>query len=84
MEQIIGTIVKSDNTVARISLSDYKGKDYVNIREWYTKDRQTWYPSNKGIAFETKHIGDLVTLTEKAEEAIMQGVSNGSNQGDIS
>ena len=70
MEEIIGQIVKSDNTVARVSLSDYKGKDYVNIREWYTKDKQQWYPSNKGIAFETKHIGDLVTLVEQAEDKI--------------
>ena len=73
MEQIIGQIKKSDTTVARISLSDYKGKSYVNIREWYTRDNKDWYPSNKGIAFETSHISELVTLTEQAEEAIMKG-----------
>ena len=70
MENIIGTIIKSDTTVARVSLSDYKGKDYINIREWYTKDKKQWYPSNKGIAFTTDKIGDLLTLMEQAEDEI--------------
>jgi len=80
MEEIIGQIIKTDTTVARVSLSDYKGKDYINIREWYTKDKTTWYPSNKGIAFTTDLVGQLVTLCEKAEDEINQkkGATSGS------
>lgn len=80
MEKIIGSIVKSDKTVIRVTLSDYKGKDYLNIREWYTKDQSQWYPSNKGIAFTTEKVSEVVTLCEKAEEEII----NGTSQGEVS
>jgi hypothetical protein len=59
-------------------LSEYKGKHYLNIREWYTKDRQQWFPSNKGIAFEHKDVPQLTTLVEKAEEEILNGQDKGA------
>lgn len=72
MERIIAQIVKSDTTIARVSLSDYKGKNYLNLREWYTKDKKQWYPSNKGIAFEFDKVGEVVTAVEKAEEEVIK------------
>jgi len=78
MEKIIGTITKSDSTVARVSLSEFKGNKYINIREWYTKDHKQWFPG-KGIAFLTTKVSELVSLIEKAESEIMAGATNGQS-----
>ena len=65
--KILGVIERSDTEQLQISISEYKGKSYLNMRIFYTTDEgATWLPTKKGVTFTPDQL-DL--LTEAIEEA---------------
>ena len=50
--KILATIERSNTEQLQISVSEYKGKSYLNMRIFYTTDEgQTWLPTKKGVTF---------------------------------
>ena len=65
--KILARIDRGGNQELQISLSEYKGKSFLNARIFYTKDDgATWNPTQKGI---TVYPEDLDTFAEAIEEA---------------
>ena len=48
MEKIIKDIEKGQDLL-RISLSEFKGGQYVNVRIHYMDDKGDWKPTKKGV-----------------------------------
>jgi len=68
---LIGSIKKNDTTETRMTISDFKGKKSINIREWYKTDKMAdWAPTKKGVNIATGSASDLVSLAEKAEDEL--------------
>jgi len=52
-----------------VSVSEFKGKKLVNIREYYTKDGKT-LPGNKGISLTIEQFRELVKVIPQLEDDI--------------
>ena len=71
--KILATIERTDTEQLQISISEYKGKSYLNMRIFYTTDDgATWLPTKKGVTFTPEQL-DLL------EEAIQE--ENKKNEG---
>lgn len=64
--KILATIERSDTEQLQISVSEYKGRSYLNMRIFYTTDDgATWLPTKKGVTFAP----DQLDLLEEAIQA---------------
>ncbi len=67
--KILATIERSDTEQLQISVSEYKGRSYLNMRIFYTTDDgATWLPTKKGVTFAP----DQLDLLEEAVQAARQ------------
>lgn len=49
MNEIIGEMEKGWNEKIVFSVSEFKGKNYANIRIYYEDDEGEWKPTKKGV-----------------------------------
>lgn len=67
--KILATIERSETEQLQISVSEYKGRSYLNMRIFYTTDDgATWLPTKKGVTFTP----DQLDLLEEAIQAARQ------------
>ena len=67
--KILATIERSETEQLQISVSEYKGRSYLNMRIFYTTDDgATWLPTKKGVTFAP----DQLDLLEEAIQAASQ------------
>lgn len=67
--KILATIERSDTEQLQISVSEYKGRSYLNMRIFYTTDGgSSWLPTKKGVTFAP----DQLDLLEEAIQAARQ------------
>ena len=72
--KILATIERSDTEQLQISISEYKGKSYLNMRIFYTTDDgATWLPTKKGVTFTPDKIDILTEAIEAAKQEFMAG-----------
>lgn len=72
--KILATIGRSDTEQLQISISEYKGKSYLNMRIFYTTDDgATWLPTKKGVTFTPDQIDILTEAIEAAKQEFMAG-----------
>ncbi|KEF62795.1 MFS transporter, SHS family, lactate transporter [Exophiala aquamarina CBS 119918] len=55
----------------RVTLSDFKGKQMVNVREYYQKDDE-WLPGKKGISMTVEQYSALINIMPQIESALKQ------------
>ena len=71
--KLIAEFNKNASEVIRIQLTEYDGKELLDIRVWVTRDEKDWIPTKKGISIRTEQIGDLKQAIDKAAEEIEKG-----------
>lgn len=79
MEKVIGEIVKTNNVKTMVRLTEFKGRELIDIRDFFKpKGAIDFSPTKKGICIDVNKIADLITLLESAENEILKlkGVSN--------
>lgn len=70
--KILATIERSDTEQLQISVSEYKGKSYLNMRIFYTTDEgATWIPTKKGVTFTPDQIETLRDAVDDAMKEFM-------------
>ena len=70
--KILATIERSDTEQLQISVSEYKGKSYLNMRIFYTTDDgATWIPTKKGVTFAPDQLDLLAEAVEDAKKEFM-------------
>jgi hypothetical protein len=70
--KILATIDRSDTEQLQISVSEYKGKSYLNMRIYYTTDEgATWLPTKKGVTFSPEQLDLLTEAIEAARQEFM-------------
>ena len=71
--KILATIERSETEQLQISVSEYKGKSYLNMRIFYTTDEgQTWLPTKKGVTFSPDQLDLLSEAIEAAKQEFME------------
>lgn len=70
--KILATIERSDTEQLQISVSEYKGRSYLNMRIFYTTDDgATWLPTKKGVTFTPEQLDLLTEAIEAARQEFM-------------
>ena len=63
MSVLIKDIPKSNNEIIRIEISEFKGRDLINIRIWFQsfdeKGNAVYKPTQKGIAVNVSQYEEL-------------------------
>jgi len=71
--KIIATIPRSTTEKLQISINEFKGKSYLDMRIFYTTDDgATWLPTKKGVTCSPENIG---LLKDAVEEAVKEFAS---------
>lgn len=70
--KILATIERSDTEQLQISVSEYKGRSYLNMRIFYTTDDgASWLPTKKGVTFAPDQLDMLSDAIEEAKKEFM-------------
>ena len=70
--KILATIPRTETEQLQISISEYKGKSYFNLRIHYTTDGgSTWLPTKKGVTFTPDQLDLLSDAIEEARKEFM-------------
>lgn len=70
--KILATIQRSDTEQLQISVSEYKGKSYFNLRIFYTTDDgANWLPTKKGVTFAPDQLDLLEEAIQEAKTLFM-------------
>ena len=70
--KILATIDRTDTEQLQISVSEYKGKSYLNMRIYYTTDDgATWLKKKKGVTFTPDQLDILTEAIEEAKQEFM-------------
>ena len=71
-EKELAVIERSDTEHLKISISEYNGKSYLNMRIFFTTDGgQTWIPTKKGVTFTPDQIDILKDAVDEAMKEFM-------------
>ena len=70
--KILATIDRTDTEQLQISVSEYRGKSYFNLRIFYTTDEgATWLPTKKGVTFAPEQLDVLEEAIQEAKQLFM-------------
>ena len=70
MEQegvFLGEIMKSEIDKIVISLKEYKGHKYVDVRTFFQGEDGNWIPTKKGVTISPKFIDTLINILVKGK-----------------
>ena len=71
--KLLETIQRTDTEQLQISVSEYKGKSYFNLRIFYTTDDgATWLPTKKGVKFAPEQLDILEEAIQEAKQLFME------------
>lgn len=60
---------KSNGETLRVESSEFKGKMYIQIRNWYTDEDNELRPTKKGVSLNTEQLRQVIdALTSIADE----------------
>lgn len=60
MQKIIKDIEKNMNNRIRISITEFKGNNYIDVRVYYEDDSGEYKPTKKGVAFRPDLISQVI------------------------
>ncbi len=70
--KLLAAIERSETEQLQISISEYKGKSYLNMRIFYTTDGgSTWLPTKKGVTFTPDQLDLLEEAIQDARKEFM-------------
>ena len=65
--KILANIPRSATEEIQIAINEYKGKQYLDLRVYYTTDDGlNWNPTKKGVTFSPERLVDLKAAVETA------------------
>ena len=68
MEKILGEIEKTQSVKLMVRLTEFKGRNLLDIRDFFKpKNGIDYTPTKKGTTIDIGRIPELVTLLEQAE-----------------
>lgn len=72
MEQLVSAFYKNSKEQVHVILKDFKGRDLIDLRVFWTQDGRAWHPSKKGIAMSVEKLPALLAALHKAAEMVGQ------------
>ena len=66
MERVLQTLTKNSREQIRISLSDFHGRQVINIRVYYLGPDGEWLPGRQGLAFTIEKMPLFINALQEA------------------
>jgi hypothetical protein len=73
MERVLQTLMKNSSEQIRISLTDYHGRQVINIRVYYQRPDGEWLPGRKGLAFTSDKLPPFLNAVQEAAKLLDEG-----------
>lgn len=70
------TFQKNSRESVVISLTEYRGQDYADIRIWFTDQAGELKPSQKGVSVKPENLPDVIRALQAAQERLGAGGGN--------
>ena len=64
----IGEIQKGKDKII-VTVKEFKGKQYIDLRTYFENDQGEWIPTKKGISLTPDNIDDMIGFLQKAKKA---------------
>jgi hypothetical protein len=64
----IGEIQKGKDKII-VTVKEFKGKQYIDLRTHFENDQGEWIPTKKGISLTPDNLDDMIGFLQKAKEA---------------
>jgi hypothetical protein len=68
--QTLHSFSKNSLEEVRASLTEYKGKQYIDLRVFYKADDEEFRPTKKGLTLALELIPELEEAVKKCKEAV--------------
>jgi hypothetical protein len=66
---IIGEIQKGTDKIM-VTVKEFKGKTYVDIRTYFENDQGEMMPTKKGVSLTPENLDEILVLLQSAREAV--------------
>jgi hypothetical protein len=67
---LIGEISKNSIEKIRVTLSEYKGYTFLDVRIYVEDDTGEWIPTKKGIAISKDNLEPLIKLLDEGKKKL--------------
>jgi hypothetical protein len=67
MSTLIGELQKTNQFVTKVEITDYEGKQYLDVRKYFKNNAGEFSPMRKGIMLPIAILSDFINLLERAE-----------------
>lgn len=57
-------IHKNTHSIIRAELREYKGKSFIDIRQYYLDYENTWKPTSRGVTLPPDRLQELIAALE--------------------
>ena len=65
---------KTDDTLIRVEKRSYKGRDFIDIRQYYQDDEGKFMPSGKGCTLPPEKLPEFIKAMEELLESMTEEV----------
>jgi len=72
MNEIVGEMEKGWNEKIIFSITEFKGKNYANIRIYYEDDEGEWKPTKKGVTVSLDTFREFKENIENLESFLVE------------
>jgi hypothetical protein len=70
---VIGEIQKGTDKIM-VTVKEFKGKTYVDIRTYFENDQGEMMPTKKGVSLTPENVDDILKLLQEAKKVVAEGV----------
>jgi len=67
----IGELEKGKDKII-ISLKEFKGKHYIDIRTYFENQEGEWIPTKKGISLTPENLDDVIKFLKEAKQKVAE------------
>jgi len=72
MDALLARITKNPTEEVRVSLTNYRGYDLVDIRVFFQDEQGEWRPTKRGVSLSIDSVAELREAIVKAEEMLSE------------
>jgi hypothetical protein len=73
MDRVLRTLTKNSREQIRISLSDFHGRQVIDIRVYYQGPNGEWLPGKKGLAFTSEKLPLFLDALQETIKLLDEG-----------
>ena len=73
--KLIGQVQKNTSELIKISIEEYNGHEFIDLRVYYDSGSGTYLPTKKGITLNGETISTAIDFLKKGQKLLKAGYS---------